>query len=72
VSGTAECIGTELAPGVRYTFKGEVSSCIFTWHGCVIEIEGECHAYSASETPMNFYANLHGYLQVGAQKELPF
>lgn len=64
VSGTAESLGTELAKGVRYTFKGEISTCIFTWHGCTIEIEGDCHAYSASETPMSFYVNVHHYLQV--------
>eukprot|EP01129_Flabellula_baltica_P017099 TRINITY_DN9375_c0_g1_i1.p1 TRINITY_DN9375_c0_g1~~TRINITY_DN9375_c0_g1_i1.p1 ORF type:complete len:432 (+),score=68.04 TRINITY_DN9375_c0_g1_i1:120-1298(+) len=62
VSGLSECFGTELAVGQPYQFS-DCNKCIFTWHGCVIEIEGDCHAYLSEETPMNIYANTHGIIQ---------
>jgi len=67
VTGTAECFGTELAKGRFYVFS-DCASCIYTWEGCVIEIEGECHAYVANETPMNMYLNTHVILQQKREK----
>ena len=74
VSGLGECMGTELALNQPYKFNDCDKywnifrvvdlRCIFTWHGCTIKIEGECHAYVSEETPMNIYANTHGILQV--------
>ena len=33
---------------------------IFTWHGCSLEINGDCQSdYIAEETPMSMYSNLH-------------
>jgi hypothetical protein len=41
-----------------YRFRG-----LFTWHGCVVELEGKCHAYIADETPNVIYLNTHAILQ---------
>ncbi|KAF1817406.1 hypothetical protein P152DRAFT_445498 [Eremomyces bilateralis CBS 781.70] len=62
-SGTAEIFGTELAPSRRYTFRG--SKCaIFTWEGCTLTVEGTSESeYTAEETPMNVYANVHFALE---------
>ncbi|TKA62474.1 hypothetical protein B0A49_07010 [Cryomyces minteri] len=60
--GTAELFGTELAPKVTYTFAG-TKAAIFTWHGCALEITGECESeYAAEETPMLMYLNVHAAL----------
>lgn len=59
LTGDAELFGTELAPKQTYTFTG-TKAAIYTWHGCRIEVVGECQAeYLAEETPMTSYANLH-------------
>ncbi|KAL8703021.1 MAG: hypothetical protein Q9201_003797 [Fulgogasparrea decipioides] len=59
LSGTAEIFGTELAQKQIYTFSG-AKAAIFTWHGCAIEVAGDCQVeYLAEETPMMSYANLH-------------
>lgn len=66
-SGTAEKDGTELAPRNAYTFSG-IKSKILTWHGCELEIEGQCATESVAEylgpadNPANAIVNLHGYL----------
>lgn len=36
---------------------------VFTWHGCVINIEGTVESYTSKETPMMFYLNIHGALE---------
>ncbi|KAL8690779.1 MAG: hypothetical protein Q9218_003853 [Villophora microphyllina] len=57
--GTAEIFGTELAQKQTYTFSG-TKAAIYTWHGCTIEVAGDCQVeYLAEETPMASYANLH-------------
>jgi len=61
-AGQGECFGTELAQGRAYHLSN-LSSCVFTWQGCTLEIEGECRAYVGEETPMNHYANVHLLLQ---------
>ncbi|KAL8737085.1 MAG: hypothetical protein Q9181_002041 [Wetmoreana brouardii] len=59
LSGTAEIFGTELAQKQIYTFSG-AKAAVFTWHGCTIEVAGDCQVeYLAEETPMMSYANLH-------------
>ncbi|KAL9045176.1 MAG: hypothetical protein Q9214_001746 [Letrouitia sp. 1 TL-2023] len=59
LSGSAELFGTELAQKQTYTFAG-TKAAIYTWHGCSIEVIGDCQVdYSAEETPMISYANLH-------------
>ncbi|KAI9821748.1 MAG: Cleavage polyadenylation factor subunit clp1 [Pycnora praestabilis] len=63
LSGTAEIFGTELAPGQKYTFTG-TKAAIYTWHGCRIEVDGECQVeYTAEETPMVSYSNTHFALE---------
>lgn len=55
--------GTELAQKQPYTFTG-TKAAIYTWHGCRIEVLGECQVeYIAEETPMISYANLHFALE---------
>lgn len=63
LSGSAELFGTELAQQQPYTFTG-TKGVIYTWHGCRIEVLGECQVeYIAEETPMISYANLHFALE---------
>ncbi|KAI4251842.1 MAG: hypothetical protein L6R42_008215 [Xanthoria sp. 1 TBL-2021] len=63
LSGNAELFGTELAQKQTYTFSG-TKAAIYTWHGCSIEVAGECQVeYLAEETPMVSYANLHFVLE---------
>ncbi|KAL8997618.1 MAG: hypothetical protein Q9169_003165 [Polycauliona sp. 2 TL-2023] len=63
LSGNAELFGTELAQKQSYTFSG-TKAAIYTWHGCSIEVAGECQVeYLAEETPMVSYANLHFALE---------
>ena len=63
-SGLAEVFGTELMKGRTYTFGPGSKIAVFTWHGCVIELEGTIDAaYVAKETPMTFYLNIHGLLE---------
>lgn len=40
-----------------------VLRCIYTWHGCRIQVEGQCHSYIADETPMALFVNTHAILQ---------
>lgn len=59
MSGNAEIFGTELAQKQPYTFTG-TKAAIYTWHGCQIEVIGDCQVeYLAEETPMVTYVNLH-------------
>jgi polyribonucleotide 5'-hydroxyl-kinase len=45
-----------------YTFSG-TKAAIFTFHGCRLEVSGQCEEYTAEETPMTTYANLHFALE---------
>ena len=63
LSGTAELYGTELALNQVYSFRG-CKSAIYTWHGCRIEVTGQCQVdYIAEETPMISYVNTHFALE---------
>jgi polyribonucleotide 5'-hydroxyl-kinase len=63
LSGTAELFGTELAPGVTYTFRGQKAA-VYTWYGCELEVVGNPEAdYVAEETPMMQVANVHFALE---------
>jgi len=63
VSGSAEIFGTELPSNQKFTFSG-VKSAIYTWNGCTIEIAGSAAVeYTAEETPMTPYVNLHFALE---------
>ncbi|KAL8760936.1 MAG: hypothetical protein Q9184_002904 [Pyrenodesmia sp. 2 TL-2023] len=63
LSGTAELFGTEIAQKQTYTFTG-TKAAIYTWHGCSIEVAGDCPVdYLAEENPMVSYANLHFALE---------
>lgn len=60
ISGRAELFGKELAPNRAYEFHGGMKVAIFTWEGCQLEIQGQPSVlYSAGETPMRSYLNVH-------------
>lgn len=62
LSGTAEVFGTELAPNAKdpYTFLGGTKAAIYTWHGCRLEISGDCETeYTEEESQVPIYANVH-------------
>eukprot|EP01101_Sappina_pedata_P010479 TRINITY_DN6611_c0_g1_i1.p1 TRINITY_DN6611_c0_g1~~TRINITY_DN6611_c0_g1_i1.p1 ORF type:complete len:504 (-),score=112.96 TRINITY_DN6611_c0_g1_i1:366-1727(-) len=60
--GTAEIFGTELALDKPYKFTG-TKFAVFTWHGCILEITGNCHSYVANETPMVSYLNTFAVIE---------
>eukprot|EP00056_Hartaetosiga_gracilis_P003518 m.64469 g.64469 ORF g.64469 m.64469 type:complete len:437 (+) comp11485_c0_seq17:31-1341(+) len=62
-SGQAECFGSELVQGRKYTIT-DMSVAFFTWHGCTFHIKGE-HAkpYVSSETNMKTAMNIHAALE---------
>lgn len=64
MTGTAEIFGTELVTSGTYTLTG-TKAAIFTWHGCTFEVTGDAlqSEYTAEETPMNEYVNLHFALE---------
>lgn len=71
LSGNAELFGTELAQKQTYSFSG-TKAAIYTWHGCTIEVAGECQVeYLAEETPMVSYANLHFALERKRDEAVP-
>ena len=61
-SGTAEVFGAELQAGV--TIKVEAQKiAVFTWLGCKVHVEGKPGViYTADETPMTSYLNIHTIL----------
>ncbi|KAF1347786.1 Pre-mRNA cleavage complex II protein Clp1-domain-containing protein [Delphinella strobiligena] len=63
--GTAELFGTELAPSNTHAFGGGTKAAVFTWHGCVLEVQGEAESeYVGSETDaMVEWMNVHGMLE---------
>lgn len=64
MTGTAELFGTELVVGNTHTFTG-TKAAIYTWHGCSLEVSGDAlqSEYTAEETPMNEYINVHFALE---------
>ncbi|XP_015792937.1 polyribonucleotide 5'-hydroxyl-kinase Clp1 [Tetranychus urticae] len=65
ISGLAEIFGTELIKGKKYEFFKGTKAAVFTWHGCVVDVTGNCsRIYIDQDTPMKFYANVHGGLEV--------
>ncbi|KAI4134124.1 MAG: hypothetical protein LQ347_001783 [Umbilicaria vellea] len=70
LSGTAEIFGTELAIKQPYTFNG-AKAAVYTWHGCRIEVTGECVVeYIAEENPVITYANTHFALEQLREKAI--
>ena len=63
--GLAEVFGTEIIKGKTYTFFNGSKVAAFTFHGCEIEIQGSPSLiYLAKETPMVYYSNIHGLLEL--------
>eukprot|EP01105_Mastigella_eilhardi_P006039 TRINITY_DN17654_c0_g1_i1.p1 TRINITY_DN17654_c0_g1~~TRINITY_DN17654_c0_g1_i1.p1 ORF type:complete len:431 (-),score=91.94 TRINITY_DN17654_c0_g1_i1:29-1300(-) len=63
LTGTCECFGTELAAQQTYKFAGGTKLALFSWAGCKLQLQGECHAYVAGNTPMPAYLSLHNQLE---------
>lgn len=61
LKGTAEVFGAEIAVERAYQLTG-CNIAVFTWHGAVVEVSGQYHAYAANETPMVRYSNIHAVL----------
>ncbi|KAJ3404465.1 hypothetical protein HDU80_002811 [Chytriomyces hyalinus] len=59
-SGTAEIFGTELAPDVEYSISPNNKLAVFSWTGCTMLVKGSpAVSYTAGETPMASYLNVH-------------
>ena len=66
LSGTAELFGTELVVSTNPYVFTNTKAAIFTWHGCTFEVSGDAlqSEYTAQETPMNEYINVHFALDI--------
>lgn len=63
-SGKAEIFGSELVKNHKYSFTSGSKVAVFTWHGCLINMWGKTEvAYTASNTPMVMYMNIHSALE---------
>ncbi|RMZ82431.1 hypothetical protein DV737_g2094, partial [Chaetothyriales sp. CBS 132003] len=64
LTGSAELFGTELVLSNPYIFTG-TKAAIYTWQGCTFEVSGDVlqSEYTAEETPMNEYINVHFALE---------
>ncbi|KAI8618295.1 protein CLP1 [Chytriomyces sp. MP71] len=68
-SGSAEVFGTELAPEVEYSIQPNTKLAIFSYTGCRILVRGSpLVSYTAGETPMASYLNVHLALE-GARRD---
>ncbi|GMI86935.1 CLP-similar protein 3 [Hibiscus trionum] len=64
LNGSAEIFGSELAPETWLTFPPRVKFAVFTWYGATIEMDGGTETdYTADETPMVSYVNVHAVLE---------
>lgn len=64
MSGKAEIFGSELTKTRKYTFTCGSKVAVFTWHGCVVNMYGKMEvAYTATNTPMVMYMNVHSALE---------
>lgn len=64
--GSVECWGVELAFKKTYTIHGGCKLALFTWHGCVIDVECEALeiSYTSDECNANVaYVNTHAQLE---------
>lgn len=69
LDGMAEIFGTELTKGKKYLFESCSKVAVYTWHGCVVKLEGRTEvAYIADGTPMTVYVNVHAALEQMRQK----
>lgn len=69
LEGMAEVFGSELTKGKVYNFDQGSKVAVFTWHGCLIKLQGRTEvAYVAKETPMVMYINTHAALEQMREK----
>ncbi|XP_044505948.1 protein CLP1 homolog [Mangifera indica] len=64
LNGSAEIYGTELPPEIWLTFPPRLKFAVFTWYGATVEMDGITETdYTADETPMVSYVNVHAVLE---------
>ncbi|XP_004525577.1 protein CLP1 homolog [Ceratitis capitata] len=64
ISGFAEMFGTELVKKKKYEFRTGAKVAVFTYHGCVLNVNGKTDvSYISKETPMVQYLNCHAALE---------
>ncbi len=64
LSGTAEMFGSEMPMGQEIVFDNGGAGCIFTWHGCEVEVYGKPgHVYVESDTTMHSAFGIHDVLE---------
>jgi len=69
IEGQAEIFGTELVRNKQYVFGSGSRLAVFTWHGCIVQVEGNVEVgYISGETPMVIYLNVHMAIEQMRQK----
>lgn len=69
LSGTAEMFGSEMPRGQEIVFDRGGAGCIYTWHGCEVEVYGKpSHAYVESDTVMQPTCAIHAALEARRQR----
>ncbi|CAL5325124.1 unnamed protein product [Camellia sinensis] len=64
LTGTAEIFGTEIASEFWLTFPPRLKFAVYTWYGATVEMDGTTETdYTADETPMISYVNVHAVLE---------
>ncbi|CAL5369948.1 unnamed protein product [Camellia sinensis] len=64
LTGTAEIFGSEIAPETWLTFPPRLKFAVYTWYGATVEMDGTTETdYTADETPMISYVNVHAVLE---------
>lgn len=64
LSGTAEMFGSELPMRQEIVFDNGGAGCIYTWHGCEVEVYGKPgHIYMESDTTMHTAFATHDVLE---------
>ena len=73
LKGSCELWGLELATGQEYSISGGCKLALFTWHGCVLQIDSEAVeiSYISDETKANIaYVNTHAQLEARRDEAL--
>ncbi|CAL5325128.1 unnamed protein product [Camellia sinensis] len=64
LTGTAEIFGTEIASEICSPSLPGSNSQVYTWYGATVEMDGTTETdYTADETPMISYVNVHAVLE---------
>ena len=61
--GTAEIFGFELQKEQKYNFYNGTKFSLFTFHGCTIQVKGNCTPIRSKDHPMIMYLQIHASLE---------